>query len=177
MGTALGARRGLLIRGGDVLEKVSSVDTVVFDKTGTLTAGRPSVTRVVMCSGDSNGLEAEQMTKVGERDILELAAGVERFTTHPVAQAIVRAAEAAGCRLLEVSFNYCKKLYGNFKFLRKYVQCIVGTEYQKSLRESTNILHSFFTTVFTLPHAAQLINTSTLIMAVADSCSVPLLWH
>lgn len=47
MGTSLGATRGLLLRGGDVLEKFAAVDTIVFDKTGTLTIGKPVVTRVV----------------------------------------------------------------------------------------------------------------------------------
>jgi Cu2+-exporting ATPase len=51
VGTSLGARRGLLIRGGDILEKMSSIDSVVFDKTGTLTLGRPAITRVM--SSDS----------------------------------------------------------------------------------------------------------------------------
>lgn len=51
VGTSLGARRGLLIRGGDILEKMSSIDSVVFDKTGTLTLGRPAITSVM--SSDS----------------------------------------------------------------------------------------------------------------------------
>ncbi|KAJ4799660.1 Copper-exporting P-type ATPase A [Rhynchospora pubera] len=49
VGTSLGARRGLLLRGGDVLEKFSEVDTIVFDKTGTLTTGKPIVTKVMAC--------------------------------------------------------------------------------------------------------------------------------
>lgn len=85
VGTSLGARRGLLIRGGDILEKVSSVDTIVFDKTGTLTVGRP-VVKSVICSG------------LSERDLLTLAAGVERTASHPVARALVQAASNAGCR-------------------------------------------------------------------------------
>ena len=50
VGTSLGAKRGLLIRGGDVLESISSVNTVVFDKTGTLTIGKPEVTKVFLSS-------------------------------------------------------------------------------------------------------------------------------
>lgn len=51
VGTSLGATRGLLLRGGDVLEKFSDVDAVVFDKTGTLTIGRPVVTKVIASRG------------------------------------------------------------------------------------------------------------------------------
>jgi len=47
VGTSLGAKRGLLLRGGNILEKFAMVNTVVFDKTGTLTVGRPVVTNIV----------------------------------------------------------------------------------------------------------------------------------
>lgn len=47
VGTSLGAKRGLLVRGGNILEKFAMVNTVVFDKTGTLTVGRPVVTNIV----------------------------------------------------------------------------------------------------------------------------------
>lgn len=56
VGTSLGATRGLLLRGGDILEKFSEVDAIVFDKTGTLTIGKPVVTKVIAShrEGDEN---------------------------------------------------------------------------------------------------------------------------
>lgn len=51
VGTSLGATRGLLLRGGNILEKFSLVNVFIFDKTGTLTIGRPVVTKVVTPSG------------------------------------------------------------------------------------------------------------------------------
>ncbi len=78
--------RGLLIRGGDVLEAASQVDTVVFDKTGTLTQGRPCLQQVLPTPG----------TTLSAAHLLAYAAAVERCTTHPVAQAIVQAADNSG---------------------------------------------------------------------------------
>ncbi|KAL6964282.1 Polyamine N-acetyltransferase 1 [Sarracenia purpurea var. burkii] len=97
VGTSLGATRGLLVRGGNVLEKFSMVDTIVFDKTGTLTVGRPVVTKVVTpgCGNDKDS----QWTEV---EVLKLAAGVESNTIHPVGKAIVEAARAANCKNVKV---------------------------------------------------------------------------
>ncbi|KAH9533788.1 hypothetical protein CY35_18G070500 [Sphagnum magellanicum] len=113
VGTSLGARRGLLIRGGDILEKMSSIDSVVFDKTGTLTLGRPAITSVM--SSDSinddtpdldNGKETLnarlKSQKWTEMEILTLAAGVESSTSHPIAKALIQAAKASGCRQAKV---------------------------------------------------------------------------
>ena len=80
--TGRGAEMGLLIKGGEVLQRAGDVDTVVLDKTGTVTEGTPAVSRV-MASGT--------MT---EPEILAYAATVERHSEHPVAAAIVRAALA-----------------------------------------------------------------------------------
>ena len=82
VGTSLGARHGLLIRGGDVLERTHTLDTVVFDKTGTLTVGRPAVKRAVVADG------------VREEDVLAMAAAVERNSRHPLALAVAAAAES-----------------------------------------------------------------------------------
>ena len=81
VGTSLGARHGLLIRGGDVLERARALDTVVFDKTGTLTAGKPTVRRAVVVEGET------------ERRVVEYAAAVERNSRHPLALAVVEAAK------------------------------------------------------------------------------------
>ncbi|CAG7910725.1 unnamed protein product [Brassica rapa] len=81
IGTSLGAKRGYLIRGGDVLERLASIDCVALDKTGTLTEGRPIV------SGVGSLIYEEQ-------EVLKLAAAVEKTATHPIAKAIVNEAEA-----------------------------------------------------------------------------------
>ena len=86
VGTSVGARHGLLIRGGDILEAASQVDTVVFDKTGTLTRGKPVIVGVQLFS--SSTLEAVPTT---EDELLQFAAAVESASTHPIAKAIVSA--------------------------------------------------------------------------------------
>ncbi len=80
-GLATGARRGLLMKGGSVLEGFSKITAVAFDKTGTLTEGKPVVTDVVAYGRD-------------ERDALALAASLEQGSSHPLAVAILGKAEA-----------------------------------------------------------------------------------
>ena len=80
-GTGRGAQLGLLIRGGESLERVHGLATVVLDKTGTLTTGHPEVVRLLPVDG-SDG-----------HDALALAAGAEAASEHPLARAVVAAAE------------------------------------------------------------------------------------
>jgi Cu2+-exporting ATPase len=88
VGTGIGAERGLLIKGGDVLEKVHQLDTVVFDKTGTLTTGNPTVTDCLLLEGlETRGWRLEK-TLLNTQSLLQLAAAVESGTYHPLAKAI-----------------------------------------------------------------------------------------
>jgi Cu+-exporting ATPase len=91
VGVGRGAGLGVLIRDAEALERLEKVDTIVVDKTGTLTEGRPRVTAVV------------PLAVQDEAALLRLAAGLERASEHPLAEAIVRAAEERGLALPEVA--------------------------------------------------------------------------
>ncbi|CAI0448458.1 unnamed protein product [Linum tenue] len=99
VGTSLGARRGLLLRGGHILENFATVDTVVFDKTGTLTVGKPVVRKIVTLGSEEDQSSQPNEKRIwSEIEVLKLAAGVEYNTVHPVGKAIVEAAKVAGVR-------------------------------------------------------------------------------
>lgn len=83
------SRCGVLIKGGAYLEQVGGIRAIAFDKTGTLTIGRPTVTDILPGSG------------MGENELLALAAAVEKWSEHPLAQAI--AAKATGLNMKQVS--------------------------------------------------------------------------
>ncbi len=91
VGTGQGARAGVLIKNAGALELLGRVDTLVVDKTGTLTEGRPDVTAVETAPG------------IDDAQLLRLAAAVERGSEHPLAAAIVKAAEARGLAIPAVA--------------------------------------------------------------------------
>jgi len=82
VGVGRGATAGVLIKNAEALERMERVDTLIVDKTGTLTEGAPKVTRILPAPG------------VDETELLRLTASVERASEHPLAAAIVQAAEA-----------------------------------------------------------------------------------
>lgn len=107
VGTTLGAQNGVLFKGGDILERVKDVDTVVFDKTGTLTKGEMSLTNVVvfdehaLTDGGELAANGGQVTRqvVDEEYVLHLAASAESASEHPLAKAIVDGAEERGLNI------------------------------------------------------------------------------
>jgi P-type Cu+ transporter len=90
VGVGRGAQAGVLIKNAEAIERMEKIDTLVVDKTGTLTEGKPKVVAIVPAEGYS------------EDDILRLAASVERASEHPLADAIVRAANAKQLNLSQV---------------------------------------------------------------------------
>ena len=83
VGTGLGAQNGILIKSGEALETLHSVDTAVLDKTGTVTEGKPAVTDVLCANAP-------------REEILAVASAVEAASAHPLAEAVLRAAGEAG---------------------------------------------------------------------------------
>jgi Cu+-exporting ATPase len=84
VGTGIGAEKGILIKGGESLEKAHKLTMVVFDKTGTLTVGEPRVTNVEVASGTDRNR------------VLRIAASIEALSEHPLAHAIVEKARGEG---------------------------------------------------------------------------------
>ena len=91
VGTGKGAENGILIKSGQALEAAYQLNTIVLDKTGTITIGKPSLTDLLPLS-DFN-----------RSDLLQLIASAEQHSEHPLAQAILEAAEEEGLDLLPVS--------------------------------------------------------------------------
>src|SRR6185312_4735560 len=91
VGTGRGAHAGVLIKNAEALETLEKVDTLVLDKTGTLTEGKPRVTAVTPVS------------PITPEELLRLAASLERASEHPLAHAVVTAAQERGLQLAEAN--------------------------------------------------------------------------
>lgn len=89
VGTGKGAENGVLIKGGEALERAHKLDTIVFDKTGTLTEGTPKLTDIFAVSGRE------------ESEVLFIAATAEKGSEHPLGEAIVRGADERKVSLAE----------------------------------------------------------------------------
>lgn len=91
VGSGKGAENGILIRSGAAIQRMSEVTTIVLDKTGTLTTGRPEVIQVELLEGEN------------ERELIRMAASVEKNSIHPLAKAIVRFAQGKQIGLNDVT--------------------------------------------------------------------------
>jgi P-type Cu+ transporter len=86
--TGRGATFGILIKGGEALQRMEKIDTVILDKTGTITAGRPQVTDLLLAESDS--------ARESEDNLILHAAALERASEHPLAEAVIRFAQERG---------------------------------------------------------------------------------
>src|ERR1700730_884564 len=96
--TGRGAAYGILIKGGEPLQRLEKIDTVVLDKTGTITEGRPRVTDFVLATRDSDAARI-QSTGLAEDHVLRVTAALERASEHPLAEAVVQYATGRGLNL------------------------------------------------------------------------------
>ncbi|MFH1673286.1 MAG: heavy metal translocating P-type ATPase [Pseudomonadota bacterium] len=127
VGSGLGAENGILIKGGESLEKAHKLTTVVFDKTGTLTRGEPEVTDIISAQG------------VTEQEVLALTASIEAVSEHPLAEAIVRKGREGKVEIVPVNdfealsglgargiINESTVLVGNQRLMRQYNVALNG---------------------------------------------------
>lgn len=131
VGTGLGAKLGILIKNGEILEAADDLDTIVFDKTGTITMGKPQVTNII---GD-------------EAKILQIAASLERHSEHPLAPAILNVAKKAkvseskvsGFKIIEGQ-GITGKLIGQDAFVGspKYTKFTNESEFSSQITELQN---------------------------------------
>ncbi|HEY9207315.1 MAG TPA: heavy metal translocating P-type ATPase [Candidatus Methanoperedens sp.] len=119
VGTGKGAENGILIKGGEALERAQKLDTIVFDKTGTLTKGEPALTDVIAIKGTEN-------------EVLRLAAIAEKGSEHPLGEAILKGAKERGIEIpdasefkaipgrgIEVKYNGNRVLVGTRKLMKE----------------------------------------------------------
>src|SRR5680860_1135673 len=115
-GIGRAARRGILIRGGEHLEKVGKVTAVAVDKTGTLTAGRPELVAVIPLTD-----------AVNEAEVLQLAAIAEAGSEHPLAVPVLAAARARGLTVPSTPEAFLAHAGGGVEALADGRRVAVGT--------------------------------------------------
>jgi Cu+-exporting ATPase len=113
VGVGKGAENGVLIKSGEALETAHKLQAIVFDKTGTLTKGEPEVTDIVaVASLVGNPSVSKTVEKVGEEELLRLAAVAERNSEHPLGEAIVRRARERHLEVVDPEFFNAIPGYG-----------------------------------------------------------------
>lgn len=162
--TGRGAELGLLIKGGEALERAGRVDTVILDKTGTVTTGRPVVTDVVPAAG------------VDERTLIAVAAAAERSSEHPIGQAIVRRAAEDKLALPGVD-GFLSATGRGVRAVMEGEEVLVGSERlgreaevdMSSMNETADRLASEGKTVVYVARANRLLGVIAVADAIRDS--------
>jgi P-type Cu+ transporter len=131
LGIDKASRHGILIKGGEYLEKLAHIDTVVFDKTGTLTKGRPEVTDIIPNDYVDDG------DNYNEYQLLQLASSVEVKSEHPIAQAITKKASERSVPPLETSEFFSLSGHGVVASYQRR-RLFVGTPYEVMNKRSDN---------------------------------------
>lgn len=161
VGSGIGAERGILIRSGEAIQTFKDIKVIVLDKTGTITRGEPRLTELEAAEG------------VDEHQLLHLAASVEKASEHPIARAIVDAAEekemalasvqsfqSTGARGVSGEVEGRKILIGNYRLLEE-----AGVQGLASMQETMQQLEARGRTVILLAADGQLQG----LLAVADT--------
>jgi P-type Cu+ transporter len=166
VGTGRGAAGGILIKGGESLERMRLVDDVVLDKTGTITTGRPAVTEVVALPAD---------TDESRRNLLQLAASVESGSEHPLGRAVVERAQAEGI-LFQPATGFRAIAGGGVEALVDGRQVVIGSP--RLLDERSVVLNGHGETVHALQERGQTVmgiavdGTLSGLIALADTVKV-----
>lgn len=121
VGTGVGAERGLLIKGGDVLERVHRLTTVVFDKTGTLTTGQLSVSECI-------SLQNQEQSAPHAQYLLQLAAAAESGNAHPLATAIRQAVQQQNLPLLAAQDFHMEPGLGVSAVVADNIKVLLGNQ-------------------------------------------------
>ncbi|HXT34002.1 MAG TPA: heavy metal translocating P-type ATPase [Chloroflexota bacterium] len=141
VGTGRGAGMGILVKGGQSLERIQALTTVLLDKTGTVTEGKPRVTEILAAANWP------------VEEVLRLAAGVERASEHPLGAAVVREAEARGLTLPSTPTIFRSITGGGVQATVDGHDVLVGS--RRLLSENDIVTTSHATEVDTLEGAAK----------------------
>ncbi len=97
VGTGMGARQGILIKNGEALQRGRNLDVIMLDKTGTITEGKPSVKKIVLFEMDQElAMKVSKHDHDPEHALLSLSAGLEKFSEHPIAYAVMNKVKELG---------------------------------------------------------------------------------
>jgi P-type Cu+ transporter len=139
--TGRGANYGILIKGGEALQQLEKIDTVVLDKTGTITAGRPQVTDVLLATPAAEDATPEAV-RGAEDHLIRIAAALEHASEHPLADAVVRFARERGLSVPQAQEFESQTGYGVLGIVEGDVTLVGNTALMARYSVSTDSLQA-----------------------------------